>query len=78
MGRLIEFGVGLAVFGFLLPIFKNVMDGLTNNTTGILASNNLTSFERVYWDMIPIIVPVFMLATLLIALGRRRPREGAQ
>jgi hypothetical protein len=76
MGRLIQFGVGIAVFGFLLPVFKSVMDGFTNNSTGMLATNHLTTFEKAYWDAFPILFPVILLAMMLVMLGRRKPRDG--
>lgn len=73
MAKIIQFAIGLAILGFILPMFKTIMDGFTNNVTGMITTiPNVSPFEAWYWRVMPFIVPILFLVMLLIQLGRKR------
>ena len=72
MLKIVQFGIGLAVLAFFIPMFKGIMDGFTNNVTGmILDIPNVTPFQAWYWRIVPFVFPVLVLVMLLIQLGRK-------
>jgi hypothetical protein len=75
MIRIVSFGIGLLVLGFFLPFFKNMIDFISSNTTGVLSWANYTSFEIMIIDLAPIYFPICIVTGLLIMLGRKRQEE---
>jgi hypothetical protein len=72
MIRIAAFGIGLLVLGFFLPFFKNIIDFISSNTTGVLSWTTYSAFDQMIINLAPIYFPICVVVGLLIMLAKKR------